>query len=122
MIGVKLQRLNTEDLIWVVYLFIAIAAIISDSYERNFLLTNNPTSQKKYKTINITIFCVALFIYVYFVFINYQDVSTLKKDLSKKEVLNKHLALISALLFLIGGAIALYVELSSNTPEDIGLA
>lgn len=122
MIGVKLQRLNIEDLIWIIYLFIAIAAIISDSYERNFLLTKNLISQKKYKTINITIFCVALFIYVYFVFVNYQDVTTLKKELSKKEVLNKHLALISALLFLIGGAIALYVELTSNTPEDIGLA
>lgn len=45
-IGVKLQRLKTEDLIWIIYLFIAIAALISDYYERNYLQTNNSTSQK----------------------------------------------------------------------------
>ncbi len=120
-IRIKLQRLNTEDFIWVVYFFIALAAIISDVYERNFLITNNKNSQKKYKTINITIFVVALFIYVYFVFINYEDINALKRDATKKEVLNQHLSLISALLFLVGGVIALYVELTGNTP-DVELA
>jgi len=36
-------------------------------------------------------------------------------------VLNQHLSLISALLFLVGGAIALYVELTGDTP-DVELA
>ena len=61
-IGVKLQRLNTEDLIWIVYLFIALAALISDQYERNYLKTNNPNSQKKFKLINITVLtCILLY-------------------------------------------------------------
>lgn len=114
-IGVKLQRLREEDFIWVIYFFIALFAIISDAYERNFILTNNLKSQKKFKTINITIFIVALFIYVYFVLVNYENVLALKRDVSKKEGLNKHLGLVSALLFLIGGVIALYVELTSDT-------
>lgn len=120
-IGIKLQRINTEDFIWVIYFFIALFAIISDTYEKKFLINNDKKAQKTYKTINITIFIVALFIYVYFVFINYQDVNELKKEASKKEVLNQHLSLISALLFLVGGAIALYVELTGDTP-DIELA
>lgn len=114
-IGVKLQRLREEDFIWVIYFFIALFAIISDAYERNFVLTNNLKSQKKFKTINITIFIVALFIYVHFVLVNYENVHALKRDVSKKEGLNKHLGLVSALLFLIGGVIALYVELTSDT-------
>ncbi len=121
-IGIKLQRIQTEDFIWVIYFFIALFAIISDAYEKNFLLTNNYKSQKKYKTINIAIFIVALCIYVYFVLIRYEDINTLKREVTKKEVLNQHLGLISSLLFLVGGAIALYVEITSNTPEeDIGL-
>ncbi len=120
-IGIKLQRLNQEDFIWIIYVFIALFAIISDVYERNYILTNNKKSQKKFKTINITIFIVALFIYVYFVLVNYEDVQALKKDISKKEGLNQHLSLVSALLFLIGGVIALYVELTSDTP-DVELA
>jgi len=116
-IGVKLQRINTEDFIWVIYFFIALAAIISDTYEKKFLLNNDLISQKKFKTINITIFIVALFIYVYFVFINYEDIKILKRNASKKEVLNQHLSLIAALLFLIGGVINLYVELTGDTPD-----
>ncbi|MCI9281323.1 MAG: hypothetical protein HFI49_03605 [Bacilli bacterium] len=120
-IGIKLQRINTEDFIWVIYFFIALFAIISDTYEKKFLINNDKKAQKTYKTINITIFIVALFIYVYFVFINYQDVNELKREASKKEVLNQHLSLISALLFLVGGAIALYVELTGDAP-DVELA
>lgn len=120
-IGVQLQRINNEDLIWVIYFFIALAAIISDVYERQFLITKDPASKKKFKTINIAIFIVALFIYVYFVFINYQDVKTLKREATKKEVLNQHLSLIAALLFLIAGAVNLYIELTGDEP-DVELA
>lgn len=117
-IGVKLQRLRREDFIWVIYFFIALFAIISDSFERKFSLNNKDLkSQKIYKTINITIFIVVLFIYVYFVLINYEDVQALKKEATKKEGLNKHLSLISALLFLVGGSLALYVELTGGTPD-----
>lgn len=117
-IGIKLQRLNTEDFIWVIYFFIALFAIISDVYERKFLINQDYKSQKIYKTINITIFIVALFIYVYFVLINYEDIKELKTNVTKKEVLNKHLSLIAALLFLIAGAINLYIELTGNAPDE----
>lgn len=120
-IGIKLQRLNTEDFIWVIYFFIALFAIISDVYERKFLINQDYKSQKIYKTINITIFIVALFIYVYFVLINYEDIKELKTNVTKKEVLNQHLSLIAALLFLIAGAINLYIELTGNAP-DVELA
>lgn len=120
-IGIQLQRIDTEDFIWVIYFFIALAAIISDTYEKQFLINKDLKSQKKFKTINITIFIVALFIYVYFVFINYQDVKALKRDASKKEVLNQHLSLVAALLFLVAGVINLYVELTGDAP-DVELA
>lgn len=120
-IGIKLQRLNMEDFIWVIYFFIALFAIISDVYERKFLVNQDYKSQKIYKTINITIFIVALFIYVYFVLINYEDIKELKTNVTKKEVLNQHLSLIAALLFLVAGAINLYVELTGDA-IDIELA
>lgn len=120
-IGIQLQRIDTEDFIWVIYFFIALAAIISDTYEKQFLINKDLKSQKKFKTINITIFIVALFIYVYFVFINYQDVKALKRDASKKEVLNQHLSLVAALLFLVAGVINLYVEITGDAP-DVELA
>lgn len=122
-IGIKLQRLKTEDFIWVIYFFIALAAIISDYYERNFILTNNFNSQKKFKLINITILVVAFFIYLYFVLINYEDLKNLRKNATKKEVLFQNLGLVSALLFLTAGIINIYLELNrdSESLENIEL-
>ncbi len=120
-IGVKLKRLKNEDLIWVIYFFIVIGALMSNNYEKNYLLTGNSSNQKKFKVLNITIFCVAFFIYLYFVLINYEDIETLKKDATRKEVLNAHIGLISALLFLVAGALALVGEINRGGPdEDIG--
>ena len=118
-IGVKLQRLNTEDLIWIVYLFIALAALISDQYERNYLKTN---SQKKFKLINITVLTIALFIYLYFIILNYDDIKHLKKEATRKEVITSHVALIAALLFFIGGILTWIAEINRNTPDnDFGI-
>lgn len=117
-IGVRLQRLNNEDMIWVVYLFIAIAAIISDKFERDFVLSKNPIAHKKYRTINITVLTIALFIYIYFVFTNYEDVSTLKRETTKKEVILSHAGLVAALLFLVGGIITLFVEINRTSGLD----
>ena len=120
-IGEKLKRLKNEDLIWLIYFFIVIGALMSNNYEKNYLLTGNSSNQKKFKVLNITIFSVAFFIYLYFVLLNYEDVATLKKDATRKEVLNAHIGLISALLFLVAGALALIGEINRGGPdEDIG--
>ncbi len=120
-IGVKLKRVKTEDLIWVIYFFIVIGALLSNAYEKRYLLTGDTTNQKKFKLLNITIFCVAFFIYFYFVLINYEDIEALRKDATRKEVLNAHIGLISSLLFLVAGALAIIGEINRDGPdEDIG--
>lgn len=121
-IGFKLKRIKEENFIWLIYFFIIIAALLSNAYEEYFLKTNNYHNQKIYQTLNITIFCVAFFIYLYFVIITYEDVEQLKKTSTKKEVINAHLKLIAALLFLVAGGIALYAELTKDTPDtDLGI-
>ena len=121
-IGVKLQRLSHENLVWIVYFFIVIAALLSNAYEKYFLETGDLRKQKIFKTLNITIFCVAFFIYLYFVIVSYEQVEELKRTSTKKEVLHAHLTLIASLLFLVAGGIALYAEINKDSPDtDIGV-
>ena len=120
--GIRLQRIRNEDFIWIIYFFIAMAAIISDKFERDFALTNDPNSQKKFKTINITVLTIAFFIYLYFLLINYSDVRELRRNATKKEVITSHLALIGSILFLIGGIVTLIAEINSdNLSNDTGV-
>ena len=121
-IGVKLQRVNEENFIWLVYFFIVIAALLSNAYEKYFLETGDYRKQKIFKTLNITIFCVAFFIYLYFVIISYQNVQELRETSTKKEVLSAHMQLIASLLFLVAGGIALLAEINREDPDtDIGV-
>lgn len=121
-IGVKLQRLSEENLVWLVYFFIIIAALLSNAYEKYFLETGDLRNQKIFKTLNITIFCVAFFIYLYFVVISYEKVQELRETSTKKEVISTHLTLIASLLFLVAGGIALYAEINKDDPDtDIGV-
>jgi len=117
-IGIKLQRLRTEDFVWTIYFFIALAAIISDKYEREFILTNSQHCKKIFKTINIVVLSVAFFIYLYFLLINYEDVKTLRRDATKKEVITSHLAVVASILFLVGGIATLFVEINRGTEND----
>ena len=121
-IGVKLQRLSEENLVWLIYFFIIIAALLSNAYEKYFLETGDLRNQKIFKTLNITIFCVAFFIYLYFVVISYEKVQELRETSTKKEVISTHLTLIASLLFLVAGGIALYAEINKDDPDtDIGV-
>lgn len=121
-IGVKLQRINEENFIWIIYFFIIIAALLSNAYEKYFLETKDFRNQKIFKTLNITIFCVSFFIYLYFVIISYENVQELKESSTKKEVLQANIQLIASLLFLVAGGLALYNELNKDEPDtDIGV-
>ena len=119
-IGVKLRRLNHENLVWVIYFFIIIAALLSNAYEKYFLETGDYRKQKIFKTLNITIFCVAFFIYLYFVVISYQNIQELKETSTKKEVLSAHIQLIASLLFLVAGGLSIWAEINKDD-FDIGV-
>lgn len=121
MIGVKLRDIQIENFIWIIYLFISAAALLSNYYESDYLKTNNIKEYKIYKKINITIFIIAIFIYLYFLYKNYKNVTELKKTISNnKEVLYSEINLIAAILFLVGGILYLYTE-SNNIDTEIGI-
>lgn len=116
----RLKMLRTEDFIWITYFFIAAFAIFSNAFERDYVKTNNISSYKKSKTINIIIFFVAFFIYLYFILLFTTELNNMEKNFNNKKYRNTFLQLIAAILFLIGGAIYLFQEISSYDVDEIG--
>ncbi len=116
----RLKVLKLEDFIWITYFFIAAFAIISNSYERDYVKNNNIISYKKSKMINITIFFVVFFIYLYFVLLFTTELNNMEKNFNNPKYRNTFLQLIASLLFLIGGIIYLIQEISSNNSGEIG--
>ena len=116
----RLQRLNSENKIWIIYFFIAAFALLANHYEKDFLLKRNINDYQKEKTIHIVIFFVAFFIYLYFVLVFTEDLNNMEKNFNNARYRQALLKLVAAILFLIGGAIYLIQEVSTNEIEEIG--
>lgn len=56
----RLNKLNNENIIWIIYFFIATFAILANYYEKDYVLTKNKYSYGKQKAIHIAIFLVVL--------------------------------------------------------------
>ena len=118
-INEKLRLLKNEDLIWITYIFISITAIVSNHFEKQYDLTNNSEAYKKFKTINICIFTIAFFIYLYFLITIYSKLKNVKQTTEKYCLTQAQL--FGAILFLIGGVIYLIVEISETEESEIAI-
>ena len=65
-ISENLKELEIEDFIWIISLFSACFALLSNKLEKDYLYTHNLSKEKEYKTINIALLVIAFFIYLYF--------------------------------------------------------
>lgn len=118
----KLKRLKNEDIIWIIYFFIVVFALYSNKLDRDYLLKKDKEAYKREKSINITIFFVAFFIYLYFLLLLTEDIDSMEKNFNDENYRSTFIQLIAAILFLIGGAIYLINEIvRKDDALDVGL-
>ena len=121
-ISKKLKRLRNEDIIWIIYFFIVVFALYSNKLDRDYLLNHDNSAYKSEKYINIGIFFVTFFIYLYFVLLLTEDLSNMERNFNNEDYRSTFIQLIAALLFLIGGSIYLINEIVRKDDDlDVGL-
>lgn len=117
----NLKELEIEDLIWIITLFTASFAIVSNKLERDYLFTGDLTKQKKFKTINITLLSIAFFIYLYFVLLAYSRIKMNNPNTSFKQMRIREANFIAAVLVLLATLIYLVTSILSDDNTDIDL-
>lgn len=115
----SLKRIDIENFIWIIYIFLIGFNLYSNYLEKLYLKTNQPFYKKKFQNINKVVLTVILLIYIYFVYIAYQDETSLTRyNSNKKKKFYTDLIFIASILFLIGGAISLYVASKSDVIDE----
>lgn len=114
-----LRELKIEDWIWIIVLFTTIAALVSDSFERNWLFTNDRTEYNKFKTINIVLLFVSFLIYVYFAFLTFKKFKQSQSAGSFSDMILKEINFLAASLILIGILLNVFVELKSRGSDPL---
>ena len=116
-----LKRINIEDYIWIIYLFLVGYNLYSNYLEKKFLISKDKYLYNKFHSINTTVSFIALIIFIYFLITSYEDLNKLNINSKEDEKKFKTLTFIASLLFVIGSAISLYVvakspDLDNETP------
>lgn len=99
--------LRNENIIWLIYAAFAFFGIHANNLELEDLRNNSDEHRRTFKTINIIIFTIALFIYIYFINITI-------KNYQKKKSRNNLFVLIGSFLILIAGTLFLLAELNAD--------
>lgn len=112
----KLNDINIENHIWLIYIIIILASWYSNKLEKDYFLYNDIKSKNKYRDIIIKIFSILLIVYLYFFKSSLNDVNNLKPtdNLEKRKL--TELSAIGSLLIVISGLIFLYI---AYTDQDI---
>ena len=115
----SLKRIDIESFIWIIYIFLIGFNLYSNYLEKLYLKTNQPFYKKKFQNINKAVLTVILLIYINFVYIAYQDETSLTRyNSNKNKKFYTDLIFIASILFLIGGAISLYVASKSDIIDE----
>lgn len=112
-----LEEIETENFIWVIYLFIIGISFLANFYEKKYYKNNDIDAKEKYRLLNIFVFSVALVIYLYFFKGNYNKVKNLSCFDSKEKIKFNELNLLAATLIVIAGVILLYIAIYDKNLE-----
>ncbi len=105
----EIERINIENIIWLIYFFLIGFNIYSNYLEIKYLNEKNLAAREKFRTINETIFFISLLIYLYFLYLNWQDITSLNSTSSLNRVKLTTYSFIASILFVLAGIITLYV-------------
>lgn len=113
----KLKSIDTEDLIWVIYLGIIIFSWYSNDLERKYFLFNDLKSKDKYRDTLILIFSILLVVYTYFLKSSIRDVKNIKPYDSNKKKRLVYLSFYASLLITISGFLLLYIAYNDDSVD-----
>ena len=105
----EIERINIENIIWLIYFFLIGFSIYSNYLETKYLNEKDLAAREKFRTINETIFFIILLIYLYFLYLNWQDITSLNFTSSLNKVKLTTYSFIASILFVLAGIITLYV-------------
>lgn len=116
-----IKKIEIEDYIWIINFFIIIFALISNQYEKEYIINKNKRYKKVYKNINICIFIILFIIYSYFAYGRLKTVNKEKNIPLNKEILIDEANLIASILILLGSFIYLIDEIIDNKEINVEL-
>lgn len=105
----EINRLNFEDILWIIFIFLSIMNIVSNSYQKEYVVTNNEYYEEQSSNISIFVLSTLILIYAYFFLRNYHMYNT-KENPTNTDLIK----VFGSLLFILGAICLLYFQINSD--------
>lgn len=105
----EIERLNFEDILWIIFIFLSVMNIVSNNYQKEYVKSNMQYYEDKANNVSIFVLTTLFFLYLYFFLRNYNMYSN--KDNPSKADLVK---VTGSLLFICGVLCLLYFQVHSD--------
>ncbi len=117
----RIKQIEIENIIWLIYIFIIGLCLYANSFEKNYFETGNKNSKETYRKLTITIFTIAIIVYIYFFIDSYDDLKNINQYTSQRTRKLNNLSFIGTTFILLSGIIFLYIAIVDKD-LDIELA
>ena len=107
----RINEINTENNIWVIYIGIIILSWYANSLEKKYFLYGNNENKEKYRKLTILIFSILIIVYYYFLKQSINDIKDLKPYDSEEKIKLVYLSFLGSLFIMISGIIFLYIAI-----------
>ena len=105
----EIERLNFEDILWIIFAGLSILNIVSNNYQKNYVRSKNEYYEDRANNIAIFVLSVLFFVYLYFFLRNFNMLNN--KD---KVNMDDKIKVFGSFLFVIGVLCLLYFQVNSD--------
>ncbi len=106
-----LKKIKVSNYIYVIFLVISLIGFYANNNQKKYVYTYDKSYLKKAHNARMVILIIALIVYIYYLEVK---VVGKRKNVSREESFIDNLNILAAILFLIGGIIAIYLEYKGN--------
>ncbi len=106
----ELKRLQFENFLWIVFIFLAIANIVADDYQQDFIKTKDKTYQLSANKIFEFTLIISFLIYIYYLIRNYD----FYKKIPENKKADYFIKLLGSILILVGALCFIYFQFKDD--------
>lgn len=108
----KIEELKIEEILQLIFIFLAALNIYGDKLEELFVLNNDNQSEQRAKSLFTFTVSISLIIYFYFAYRNYKYAKSASKD--EKKV--SSIRFLGSIFIIVGTICILYYDIKDQDP------
>ena len=105
----EIRRLNFEDILWGIFIILSILNIVSNNYQKKYVITEYQIYEDKANNISIFVLTILVFVYLYFFNRNYNMYNNKINFIKIYSI-----KLMRSFFFVIGALCLLYFQVNSD--------